>query len=355
MGTVPLSDKKSQFSWLTTAAKKNNDITEKIAERIIGSAQIWFTLIAPIIIGCFTAFFTADRDTELSHTLTITLWVMGLCLLLVHIVLSGINHSYNTKHSLYAEILEMRENNENEVAELRGQLAQSIATQKQKEDINSNQIATLSFSAHATDMAIGNLKKIEEQNKKVHEEEFWEVFAGYLNPILYPLVIEREALFGFKSESKYNIALYFYDNDESCLDIVWRDCDSRLPQRNRKWEPGHGHVGLAFLHKEVKFCPDIRKSTELTPSYTQGDNENYRSFISIPILRCEDNGSVENKLRPLGVLVLTSAQAEQFSKERDLQFLTIISKHLAIYLAAIDTFITHTGLIDSTEQSRVEQ
>ena len=214
--------------------------------------------------------------------------------------------------------------------------------------------ASLSFSAHATDMAIGYLKRMEEKNKKVKEDEFWDVFAGYLHPMLSPLVIEREVLFGFKSESKYNIALYFYDNEENCLGIVWRDCDSRLPQRNRKWKPGHGHVGLAFLHKEIKFCPDIRQSTELTPSYTQGDNENYRSFISIPILRCEDNGNVHNQLKPLGVLVLTSAQAHQFSKERDLQFLTIISKYLAIYLAAIDTFITHTELIDSTEQSRGE-
>ena len=349
-----MSDYENQYSKLAVAAKKNNDITEKIVERLIESAQVWFTLIAPIIIGCFTAFLTADRVTELSTTIKITLWVVGICLLLVHLILSVLNHSYNTKHSLFADVLEMREKSDREISELRSQLAHSLAAQKHKSDINNNQIASLSFSAHATDMAIGYLKRMEEKNKKVKEDEFWDVFAGYLHPMLSPLVIEREVLFGFKSESKYNIALYFYDNEENCLDIVWRDCDSRLPQRNRKWKPGHGHVGLAFLHKEIKFCPDIRQSTELTPSYTQGDNENYRSFISIPILRCEDNGNVHNQLKPLGVLVLTSAQAHQFSKERDLQFLTIISKYLAIYLAAIDTFITHTELIDSTEQSRGE-
>lgn len=328
---------------LASAAKKNNDITEKIVERTIAFAQLWFTLIAPLIIGIIATFLTSENDVSY------IVWVFVASLGLIHLFLTYLNHKYTSKQSLYAEIVEMKKHKDEEVSDLRSKLAHSILNLRQIEDINSNQITSLHFSAHATDMAIGYLKRIEERQNKVKEAEFWDAFSNSLSPILQPLVIEREALFGFKSESKYNIALYFYDNENDELGIVWRDCDSRLPQRNRKWKPGHGHVGLAFLHKETKFCPDIRMSTELTPSYTRGDNDNYRSFISIPILRCEDNGSIQNSLKPLGVLVLTSAHPEQFHKERDLQFLTIISKYLAIYLATIDTFITHTGLIDETE------
>ena len=166
---------------------------------------------------------------------------------------------------------------------------------------------------------------------------------------MYALISERESLFKYVSESKYNIALYFYSEEEDCLGIAYRDCDSRLPQRNRSWKPGLGHVGLAFLHKTVKLCPDITKSNELLANQSSGDAENYRSFLSMPIMKCDDDGEVNNGIKPLGVLVLTSALPEQFDENRDVPFMSMIVKLLAIYLSSADNYINRFGYIDTSE------
>lgn len=329
---------------LANAAKKNNDITEKIVERSVTFAQIWFTLIAPIIIGFSATLITTDRDVPLNDLVFTFILISIIFFVLIHLLFTYVNHNYSKKESLYAGILEMKRHKDEEVGELRTELAQNKIGLRKMADIYSNQISTLYLSAYAADMAIGDLKKIEESDEGISENNFWKEITASLAPILQPLVVEREALFSFESESKYNIALYFYDEVADELSVVWRDCDSRLPQRNRSWKPGHGHIGLAFLHKETKLCPDIQTSSELNSSYSQGDSANYRSFMSIPILRCDDDGKINNIMKPLGVLVLTSANPNQFIKERDFQFLSIISKHLAIYLAAVDVFLAHNTL-----------
>ncbi|ALS32739.1 hypothetical protein PTRA_a1541 [Pseudoalteromonas translucida KMM 520] len=343
-----MSSSEEQLDRLSAAAKKNNNITEKIVERTVTFSQVWFTLIAPIIIGVAATYFTSDKKDDLGGLVIALICIVIVGFIIVHIFLSYISHEYSKKESLYAEIVDMKHQKDQEVGKLRSELAQNKLGLRRITDLYSNQISSLYLSAHATDIAIGDLKKMEIDDKNVTEDDFWNKVTTSLSPILQPLIIERESLFGFKSEGKYNVALYFYDADDDDLGIVWRDCDSRLPQRNRNWKPGHGHVGLAFLHKEAKFCPDITMSSELNPSYTSSDGSNYRSFISIPILRCDDNGEMlENDMKPLGVLVLTSAKPEQFIKERDLRFLTIISKHLAIYLSSVETFLSHNVLIEN--------
>ncbi len=86
---------------------------------------------------------------------------------------------------------------------------------------------------------------------------------------------------------------------------------------------------MTFLHKEIKCCPSIKNSTELTTK-TEHDSKYYNSFFSVPILACEDNEQTEND--PHGVLVLTSASENQFNPRRDQIFLQAISKMLAVYL-----------------------
>lgn len=338
-----------QLNKLADSAKNNNDITEKIVERSVTFSQVWFTLVAPVVIGVSATLLTTESSDEAGNLAKVLLYTGGICFILIHFFLTYVSHQYSKKESLYAGIVEMKRKKEEEVSELRSALAQTKSALRKIADLYSNQISSVYLSAHATDVAIGELKRLEDREESTNENDFWRQLKTSLSPILQPLVIEREALFGFKSEGKYNIALYFYDPDNKDLSIVWRDCDSRLPQRNRSWKEGHGHVGLAFLHKETKICPDITTSNELNPSNTPSDSSNYRSFISIPILRCDDDGGIENNIKPLGVLVLTSAQSDQFIKERDLQFLTIISKHLAIYLSAVATFLSHNTLIENKE------
>lgn len=73
----------------------------------------------------------------------------------------------------------------------------------------------------------------------------------------------------------------------------------------------------------------------------------------MPIMRCDDDGSVSNGLKPLGVLVLTSALPNQFDEHRDLPFMTMIVKLLAIYLSSADNYFTRFSYVSSKEADAV--
>lgn len=334
-----------KINGVIAAAKRNNDASERIVEGVVTFNQVWFSLVAPILIGIFTAVIFSSKKLE---GLPFIMWiVMGVVVVLVHLFLVWVNVKYSSKVSLYTDVVELKNEKETEIESLRRQLAKEKHLVRIMSNIYTNQISSVYLTSFATDMAVGQLKQLYLNKEILSENEIWNMATEAIGLMLTPLVMEREALFEFESGSKYNVALYFYDSDEEQLHVVWRDCDSRLPKRNRNWKPGHGHVGLAFLHKEPKISPDITTSDELAPSYDESDSSNYRSFISIPILNCDDNGELDNGQLPLGVLVLTSATKAQFRADRDLKFLTIITKNLAIYLASLESYLAHNDVKDA--------
>lgn len=135
----------------------------------------------------------------------------------------------------------------------------------------------------------------------------------------------------------------------SLLIVRARLCDDRLKKRNRSWKSGFGHVGLTHLHKEIKICPDITKSSELN-SDDESDNVNYRSFLSVPIM--SPNTTLEEQC--LGVLVLTSADVNQFKIDRDGDFLQNFSYLLTIYIDCMAKIYMHDTVEEQSDNVETE-
>ncbi len=332
-------------------AKFNNKYSDKIVGKTLLFSNIWSTLLAPILIGIGISHIYNLQEATLP---SILFWILLAAFLFIHIATAYLVHQNNSKYSLYSQAIELEEKHDNELSKTRDELAKYIHAFKKVANLHSNQMSTLYITSCITDEAVGEINKTE--NDSMTFTEFMKKARKPIASIIKSLSLEREALFGYRSQGLYNIALYMYSSTEDHLFMMERDCDSRLPQRNRNWKAGHGHVGLAFLHKETKISHDITKSNELANNNSSdSDNSNYKSFISIPILSCSDDGDVNNGIKPLGVLVLTSADTNQFDQNRDLQFLTTISKYLAIYLASIDTCISHNTFILDDEAPQGEQ
>ncbi|QBG35593.1 GAF domain-containing protein [Litorilituus sediminis] len=320
-------------------AKFNNKYSDKIVGRTLLFSNIWATLLAPILIGIGISHIYNLPENVLPNAL---FWILLTVFLLIHLATAYLVHQNNSKYSLYSQAVELEESHSNELTNTRDELAKYIHAFKKVAHLHSNQMSTLYLTACITDEGVGEINQVEDGTLTI--KEFMDKAKEPIRAIIRTLCLEREALFGYRSQSLYNIALYMYNHEEDHLFMIERDCDSRLPQRNRDWKPGHGHVGLAFLHKQTKISGDITKSDELaTNNTTESDKNNYKSFISLPILSCEDDGDVNNEIKPLGVLVLTSADESQFEQDRDLQFLTTISKFLAIYLASIESHYSHNN------------
>ncbi|OHU91856.1 MULTISPECIES: GAF domain-containing protein [Pseudoalteromonas] len=329
-------------------AKSNNEQSEKLVSSILFFANVWTTLFAPALIGVGVSYYYGLKEDE---PLSIIFWVALVIVSIIHLAVAYIQHINNRKYTLYSEAVSI----ETEVEKLRHELATYKHGYKEFSYLCSNQMTTIFCLANYIDSAVGELNHFEAMGQSLSKDQFDALLKGKLEAIIRLISIEKEALFSYSSDSLYNIALYNYDFNSKKLKVLVRDCDNRLQKRNREWSPGHGHVGLAFLHKRIKICPDITLSNELM-NYSDSDTDNsrYRSFFSIPILRCDDDGKAENGKLPFGVLVLTSAKAEQFREDRDLQFLSTIVKFLAIYLAAAEAFKTH-NLNDVGEKDEQEQ
>jgi len=318
-------------------AKKNNKISDDIINKVLFFSNIWTTFFAPVLIGIGISYlYTLGKEEKISWVFWVLLLVFGI----VHVTVAFFQQLNSRKYSLVSEVLEL----ESEIKKTRDNLAKHLLALKDVSNLHANQTTTIYCLANIVDSAVGELHEMELSETASSVEKFDEVIKSRYEQMIRLLSLEREALFGYTSESLYNIALYHYDKSDEKLKVLVRDCDNRLQKRNREWSHGHGHVGLAFLHKRIKICPDITKSNELM-NYSDapsGDTK-YKSFFSIPILRCKDNGEVGNGELPFGVLVFTSATSEQFKDIRDLQFLNVVVKFFAIYLAAVEAFLTHNG------------
>lgn len=189
----------------------------------------------------------------------------------------------------------------------------------------------------AIDECINELEKDSKEGKKIDHDALKKCF----DKLFTPLVRHRNELFGYGSDAFYNFALYLINENEQELFIAWRSHDNRLQVSNRKWRPGFGHVGLTYIHDEIKICHDISKSTELSSNTQVGSDQNkYKSFLSVPIRdNSFDEGKTKGTHRPIGVLVLTSNKESQFDFERDKIFILTVAKLVAMFFGKITTKI----------------
>ncbi len=318
-------------------ATQNRAIESKIIKSSVIAASTWTTLIAPIIIGA--------AITRAIPTNNITI-IEGICYVtftLIHRLCTIIICRSSSMHSLSREAEEIIEENNRLTKTLLPEAVQYSKTQQL-------QTITCYLATLELEQAIEELNK----SKNLTIKAFIETAEGHFARILKPLTDSREQLFGYREGSLYNIALYIYSPETKLLHIRWRDCDKRLGQTNRSWQPGFGHVGLSFLHNEIKICPDISKSTELTNSYTETDTKQYRSFLSVPISECQrttDNETDGSSQKPFGVIVLTSATPEQFSLQRDKILMLTIAKLLSIYIDKLNS----SGDLIVKEENHEEQ
>ena len=304
--------------------KKNRYINAAFARHFISAFNIWNTLLAPIIIGVGVSYLFQYKD-NLDKINNLFFVLCGVFIIMHFILALAFNY------------LDKRSDTTIELAEVSGGyngLISDMEIVKERmrvaNELNATQkiviyLATLKVNSHIKDVLI---KKKENSftTKELDSfvNEFIETIINYLSK-------HRETLFGFESKSRYNIALYVYDPEQEQLVVAARKCDDRIDRKDRPWKSGFGHVGLTYLHKELKICPNIHSSSELKITNSL-DKINYCSFISVPILTYNENDA-ENDC--LGVLVLTSALPEQFSLQRDKEFLQNISSLIAIYIDVI--------------------
>jgi hypothetical protein len=134
---------------------------------------------------------------------------------------------------------------------------------------------------------------------------------GRLGSMLDLIVADRVSLFGMDVD-RFNFAIYIYEEATQVLNCVACRRPHRMEEDadHRSWEPGEGHVGMAFQGKREYIAedtskPDARQIFDAPePKRRPDDLERYRSIASIPIRL--GNGD------PVGVLVATSDVAGRF-------------------------------------------
>lgn len=314
---------------LKEKAKLNEETNAGLINSFTVFSNVWMTLIAPILVAVFiTYWFSNDNRSDGQYIVII----FAAVTLLMHVFLSAFQHSNQKKQHTSTEI-EAVETKYKELAIQHNRLRDAYMD---LEDLSITQITTLSIIAAELDKSVGELNDafaVKLEDGRIPNPPLKDNITGlmdkHLHNILWPLVVKKGELFSYEESSLYNIALYVYNQTSGKLEVKQRFNDERIDTQNRPWTPGIGHVGMTFLHKEIKCCPNILKSSEL-PVKTENDGKYYCSFISVPILACEDNE--ETSAHPHGVLVLTSASESQFNLLRDQFFLSTVSKLLAVYL-----------------------
>lgn len=317
---------------IESVLKKNKYINAKFAGYFISAFSIWNTFLAPALIGLGVSYIFVFKDDITK--INLSFFIICVFFVFIHFFLALGAHYLDKRSDTTIELSELSKiYNEilSDVETIRERMHSSI-------ELNATQklviyLATLKVNSHIREII--EHKKDNAESKEVMETKLGDFF----DTILDYLSKNRETLFSFVSESRYNIALYLYNKKTLELEVVSRRCDDRINRKDRTWKSGFGHVGLTHLHKELKICPDITKSSELKIS-DPSDKINYCSFISVPILTYRESNQ-ENEC--LGVLVLTSAIADQFSLPRDKDFLQNITSLMAIYLeVVIDIHQTQT-------------
>ena len=317
------------FEDMHSIIKRNQWKNARFASYFIGLFSIWNAFIIPIILGVGISYlFQFEGNIDAIPKYYIAFYVL---IFIIHIIASFaflyLDKREDTSSHLEATIVKYNDlaNNFNNLKERSFSQVELYQTQK----------AVIHFTTLLIKDKLSIMAK-KAQAKDLTTENVVDDVGIFFETVLGFLSSKREVLFGYKGESKFNIALYMYDTNSGSLKVRARLCDDRLTKRNRSWKSGFGHVGLTHLHKEIKICPDITKSSELS-SDDENDNINYRSFLSVPVMSSDQALTDEC----IGVLVLTSADANQFKIDRDGDFLLTFSYLLTICIDSMYKIYMH--------------
>lgn len=135
-----------------------------------------------------------------------------------------------------------------------------------------------------------------------------------------------EVVFNFNPGENWNLGVYIFNENTNELDCCFRDtAPSFLGRRfgsERSWAPGEGHIGVAFALKASQVTGDITKAENRdtflietdSPKFKQEDTKKYRSFVSAPIVKLDDQG----KQFCVGVIYGTSDRPHRFGENEAL-------------------------------------
>lgn len=310
-------------------SEKVNNLLKRLV-KLNKAAQSWVifwnTLLLPILIALFVTHLLAVNGNVDKLT-----WILVTIVAAIHlatIILQIKGSTLDTMLVEYQEQTQSLEEISSDFIELKKYYATDVA-------YFSAQRTTIRFAVESLSYAVGQIRNHELAGKKLSDADKLDL----IHSVAWPLVVYREALFSFAPAALWNIALYQL-TDDAHLAPIWRECDSRIKPRNRKWKPGFGVVGISYLHKTIKYYEDIQKRSDNSET-TNGDIETYRSIFAVPLIPCEDSSS-DCDHEPCGVLVITSSNAEQFSLDRDAVFLNIYANLLSILLDKLKTHEEHT-------------
>lgn len=299
---------------LKTANQDNKKTEEKVFTVGIFSSNTWMTLAAPLVIGLFASkVFAKEEFTNIEAT-------FFLIALTIHILFAILIFIAGNRKSTTLAVDQV-------LSDIHKYESEIIPKAKNLYEVSKTQQSVIYLMTVELESIYDEVKSRPEDYTFSQGLKDWD--AG-LNRILWHIVESRTQLFNFKSDALYNFALYIYDKSSDELFIKWRSHDNRMGVTNRRWRPGFGHVGLAFIQGEAKICQDITVSSELSDgAIDESDKIKYRSFISIPI---KDSYKVIDGEKPLGVLVFTSNHVGQFSWSRDKIFTLTVAKILSMYI-----------------------
>ncbi|WP_409161594.1 GAF domain-containing protein [Pectobacterium sp. B2J-2] len=318
--------------------KRNQFKNAKFSNYFVGFFSIWNAFIIPVILGVGISYlFQFQGKLNEIPNYYIAFYVL---IFIIHIIIS-FSFLYLDRREDTSFHLESVINEYNDLANKFNNLTTRSLNQI---ELHQTQKAVIHFTTLLIKDKLSIMAEKAQSQNLTHENVTTDTRA-FFKTVLGFLSSKREVLFGYKSESKFNIALYLYDSSSDLLTVKARLCDDRLQKRNRSWKSGFGHVGLTHLHKEIKICPDITKSSELK-SDDDNDNINYRSFLSVPIMSPDKTPADEC----IGVLVLTSADANQFKIDRDGDFLLTFSYLLTIYVDSMVKIYTHEAIEEQPDE-----
>jgi GAF domain-containing protein len=196
-------------------------------------------------------------------------------------------------------------------------VAENLEILKENERLNSE----ITYATGYQDHLLARITVSSQVNKLVEEAvsegcSTREQASKFAQSILGIFAERRQSLFGIGDEY-WNFGVYVYDSEKKSLVCIACRRDRKEDQEapHREWEPGNGHVGLAFSRAtEIIFAdatvPELRPVLEATgENFRDYDYTRYKSLASIPISSDGDN--------PLGVLIATSDRPGRYKSDQE--------------------------------------
>lgn len=312
--------------------------------------NLWNTIAAPLLIAVFlNEIFNAIKDEMLPSAFV---FITAAIFMAAHVLLGFIAHKINKNHSMLIEYQEL----EDKLLETNHSFNSLKLNYTEDAKRYRAQVLTLRECSETLDRAIGQLAITSKtDDPAIAINDITDTIRGFI----WPLSILRERLFGEHPGEMWSYTIYIYNEKNDRLTIAARLNDMRIKTRDRHWKPGFGTVGLSFLHKEIKFIPDLEVQNTDGNSTLQ-DIEKYRCILALPILACEDmdgkilksEESITTEEKALGVLVLTSSRPECYNLDRDSSFLLALTKVISIYLDKLNSISSDLVRLEHKESQR---